>query len=121
MNKDTGHTERLNSAAEEFAKLVETVAALRAPGGCPWDREQTHESLMKYAIEETYEVIEAIESGEPAKLEDELGDMLLQVLLHAQIANESGQFDVADVCTNSRETYTQASARICRYRSFRRG
>lgn len=83
---------------DEFAALVETVAKLRSPEGCPWDREQTHESLRRYAIEETYEVVEAIESGEPDKLEDELGDMLLQVLLHAQIADENGQFDMADVC-----------------------
>lgn len=82
----------------EFAALVETVAKLRSPEGCPWDREQTHESLKRYAIEETYEVVEAIESGEPDNLEDELGDLLLQVLLHAQIAQENGQFDIADVC-----------------------
>jgi len=88
---------------DEFAQLVETVARLRAPGGCPWDREQTHDSLKRFAIEETYEVVEAIESGEPRKLEDELGDMLLQVLLHAQIAGESGQFDIADVCRVIRE------------------
>ncbi|MHB9035935.1 MAG: nucleoside triphosphate pyrophosphohydrolase [Armatimonadota bacterium] len=88
---------------DEWAMLVETVATLRGPSGCPWDRQQTHESLKKYAIEETYEVVEAIESGDPVKIEDELGDMLLQVLLHAQIASESGQFDVADVCRRIRE------------------
>lgn len=88
---------------EEFAALVETVARLRGPGGCPWDREQTHVSLKRYAIEETYEVIEAIDSGEPAKLEDELGDLLLQVLLHAQISSETDGFDIADVCAGIRE------------------
>lgn len=88
---------------EEFAQLVETVARLRAPDGCPWDREQTHDTLKRFAIEETYEVVEAIESGEPRRLEDELGDMLLQVLLHAQIAAESEQFDIADVCRVIRE------------------
>jgi len=88
---------------DEWAKLVETVAKLRGPNGCPWDRQQTHESLRKYAIEETYEVVEAIESGDPDRIEDELGDMLLQVLLHAQISSESGQFDVADVCRKIRE------------------
>lgn len=88
---------------DEFAALVETVAMLRAPGGCPWDREQTHASLKRYVIEETYEVIEAIDSGEPAKLEDELGDLLLQVLLHAQISSETNGFDIADVCTRIRE------------------
>ena len=88
---------------EEFVQLIETVAKLRGPGGCPWDREQTHESLKRYAIEETYEVVEAIESGDPKKLEDELGDLLLQVLLHAQMASEEGQFDMGDVCRVLRE------------------
>ena len=88
---------------DEFAALVETVARLRAPGGCPWDREQTHESLKRYVVEETYEVLEAIESGDPAKLEDELGDLLLQVLLHAQISSEINGFDIADVCARIRE------------------
>lgn len=88
---------------EEFGRLVETVAALRGPGGCPWDREQTHESLKRYVIEETYEVVEAIDSGRPEKLEDELGDLLLQVLLHAQVASESEHYDIADVCRVLRE------------------
>ena len=88
---------------DEFAALVETVARLRGPGGCPWDREQTHDSLRKFAIEETYEVVEAIEGGDPSKLEDELGDLLLQVLLHAEIARESSDFDIADVCARIRE------------------
>lgn len=88
---------------DEFAELVETVARLRAPDGCPWDREQTHDSLKKYAVEETYEVLEAIESGEPSRLEDELGDLLLQVLLHAEIAKEHKQFDIANVCARIRE------------------
>lgn len=90
-------------AREEFAALVDTVAKLRAPGGCPWDREQTHASLKRFAIEETYEVLDAIDSGEPAKLEDELGDLLLQVLLHAQISSETNGFDIADVCARIRE------------------
>jgi len=88
---------------EEFERLVETVAKLRAPDGCPWDREQTHDSLKRYAIEETYEVVEAIESGDPSQLEDELGDLMLQVLLHAQISSESEGFDIADVCVRLRE------------------
>ena len=88
---------------DEFTKLVDTVATLRAPGGCPWDREQTHHSLKKFAVEETYEVIEAIDSNDPAKIQDELGDLLLQVLLHAQIADENEQFDIADVCKTIRE------------------
>jgi tetrapyrrole methylase family protein/MazG family protein len=88
---------------DEFATLVETVARLRAPDGCPWDREQTHVSLKRYAVEETYEVLEAIDSGDPTKIEDELGDLLLQVLLHAEIARESNSFDIADVCARIRE------------------
>lgn len=70
---------------------------LRGPGGCPWDREQTHDSLKKYLIEETYETIEAIDAKNPAKICDELGDVLLQVVFHALIAEENGQFSMADV------------------------
>lgn len=95
-----GSTDRIK---EEFAALVETVARLRGPEGCPWDRKQTHESLKPYVVEETYEVLEAIDSGEPAKLEDELGDLLLQIVLHARIASENGEFDIADVCVRIRE------------------
>ncbi len=90
------HSEEEKSA--QFAALVETVRKLRSPEGCPWDREQTHDSLKTYVLEETYEVLEAIDSGVPHKLADELGDLLLQILLHAQIAEENQQFDIADVC-----------------------
>ena len=90
-------------ANEEFTKLVETVARLRGPGGCPWDREQNHMSLRRHAIEETYEVVEAIEEGDPEHIKDELGDLLLQVLLHAQIASEDSRFDIGDVCRTLRE------------------
>jgi len=92
-----------DKARDEFTKLVNTVAKLRGPEGCPWDREQTHNSLKRYAIEEAYEVIEAIDSSNSTKLEDELGDLLLQVLLHAQIASESDEFDIGDVCRVHRE------------------
>lgn len=88
---------------EEFKKLADVVAALRAPTGCPWDREQDHKTLKKYLIEESYEVIDAIDSGSPSKLEEELGDLLLQVLLHAQIASEQGEYDIADVCERIRK------------------
>jgi tetrapyrrole methylase family protein/MazG family protein len=88
---------------DEFGKLIDTVARLRGPGGCPWDRQQTHASLKRYAIEETYEVVEAIDGGDPGKLREELGDLMLQVLLHAQIASEAGQYDVGDVCRTLRE------------------
>jgi len=73
------------------------MARLRAPDGCPWDREQDAHSLKAYIIEEAYEVCEAIESGDPKKLCDELGDLLLQVVFQAQIANESGAFNINDV------------------------
>lgn len=91
------------NSLEEFGKLVEVISILRSPNGCPWDKEQTHESLKNHAIEETYEMIEAIESGNPKKLADELGDVLLQVLLHSQIASETGDFDISDVCKRIRE------------------
>jgi len=77
--------------------LLDIMARLRAPDGCPWDRDQDHKSLKRYLIEEAYEVLEAIDEENPAKLCDELGDLLLQVIFHAQIAKENGQFDFGDV------------------------
>jgi tetrapyrrole methylase family protein/MazG family protein len=77
--------------------IFEVVARLRAPGGCPWDREQTHESLRPYLLEETYELLEAIDSGDDAKIMEELGDLLLQVAMHAEIAAEASRFDAAQV------------------------
>lgn len=79
---------------DAFRELVQVVARLREPGGCPWDREQTHESLVPYVIEEAHEVAEAILERDPSRLLEELGDLLLQVMLHARIAEESGSFDV---------------------------
>ena len=81
----------------DFAALVGLMARLRSPNGCPWDREQTHASLRKYFIEETYEVLEAIDADDPELLCEELGDALLQVVFHAQLASETGDFDVSDV------------------------
>ncbi|MBM4126012.1 MAG: nucleoside triphosphate pyrophosphohydrolase [Nitrospira sp.] len=83
--------------SERFTKLVEIMAALRAVNGCPWDRKQTHESLKPYLLEETYEVLETIDQGDTAKLREELGDVLLQVIFHGQIAAEAGTFTVDDV------------------------
>src|SRR5438552_14077261 len=80
-----------------ITSLFEVVARLRAPDGCPWDREQTHESLRQYLLEETYEVLEAIDTGDDAKLKEELGDLLLQVAMHAEIAEQEGRFDAAGV------------------------
>ncbi|MGV1034615.1 MAG: MazG family protein [Microbacteriaceae bacterium] len=87
---------------EEFrglSGLVEIVARLRAPGGCPWDAEQTHESLVQYLVEESYELIDAIEAGERAELIEELGDVLYQVLFHSDIAAHTAgeDFDIDDV------------------------
>ena len=85
------------SAARKFAELVELIARLRAPGGCPWDREQTHQSLKPMLLEEAYEVVEAIDEGNDEEFIGELGDLLLQVVFHSQIATEEGRFDVAAV------------------------
>ena len=86
----------IQDAAGVFAGVQWIVARLRAPGGCPWDREQTHESLKRYLVEETYEVLHAIDTA-PETLHEELGDVLLQVLLHAQLAAEADDFSIADV------------------------
>jgi MazG family protein len=91
-----------NAAALDFApppiqQLRAIIAALRAPEGCPWDREQTHASLRAGLIEEAYEVVEAINTGDDANLREELGDLLLQSVFHAQIAAEEGRFDFDDV------------------------
>ncbi len=83
----------------DFQTLVDLVARLRAPGGCPWDREQTHESLKRHLLEECYEALEAIDQGESSQLAEELGDILVQVAFHADIARESGDFTLADVLT----------------------
>lgn len=84
--------------AKDIARLLEIMAALRAPvTGCPWDLQQNHASIAPYAIEEAYEVADAIERGDMADLADELGDLLLQVAFHAQMARESGAFDFGDV------------------------
>jgi len=80
-----------------FDGLEAIVHRLRAPGGCPWDRAQTHESLKRFLLEEAYETLAALDEGDPAKLREELGDLLLQILLHTEIAGESGEFRLADV------------------------
>jgi len=80
-----------------FDRLVEIMRLLRAPGGCPWDAEQSHESLKRYLIEETYEVIEAIDKNDPELLKEELGDLMLQPVFHAVIAEEKGEFTLDEV------------------------
>ena len=82
----------------ELSRAIEVVAKLRDPeGGCPWDLKQTHSSLLKYLIEESYEYIYAVELNDPKKMEEELGDVLLQVLLHAQLAQDDGKFNIENV------------------------
>jgi len=85
------------SAADQFQKLCDIVAKLRAPGGCPWDREQTNESLLPALIEEAYEVAEAARAKDDAHFREELGDLLLLVLMHSEIASETGRFNIGEV------------------------
>lgn len=87
----------MKSEHHDFESLVAIMKRLRGPGGCPWDAEQTHESLTRYLLEETYEVIEAIETKSPELLKEELGDLLLQPVFHAAIAEEAGTFSMGDV------------------------
>lgn len=89
--------ESLNSQSSAFNKLCEIVAKLRAPGGCPWDREQTHESLLPQLIEEAYEVAGAVRAKDDANFREELGDLLLLIVMHAEIAQETGRFEIDNV------------------------
>jgi XTP/dITP diphosphohydrolase len=84
-------------SGERFLDLVEVMHTLRSPGGCPWDAKQTHASLVKYLLEEAYETAEAIEQNDDAALREELGDVLLQVVFHARIAQEASGWDIDDV------------------------
>lgn len=86
-----------------FSQFVATIAALRAPDGCPWDRVQTHESIAHNMIEEAYEAVDTIETGDVAHLREELGDVLLQVVLQSQIAADAGEFTIDDVCAEVNE------------------
>lgn len=84
----------------QFATLVDIIARLRAPNGCPWDRKQTHASLRQNLLEECYEVLEALDEGDSGKLCHELGDLLMQVVFHTQIATEAGEFELGDVISS---------------------
>lgn len=90
-------TARDRAAGEWFAKLVALQARLRGPGGCPWDHEQTHKSLRRFLIEEAYEVLDAMEQGDSREFASELGDLLLQVVFHSILAEETGAFTISDV------------------------
>src|SRR5215470_13530346 len=85
------------TAGDKFQRLVDIMARLRAPGGCPWDREQTFDTIKPYTLEETYEVLEAIDNRDWDELKGELGDLLLQVLFYAEMAQEEGHFSIDDV------------------------
>ena len=89
--------ETLVDAREELQSFVNTIWRLRQPDGCPWDRKQTHASIVKNMVEEAYEAVDCIEAEDPAHLCEELGDVLMQVVLHAQIAADAGEFTIADV------------------------
>jgi len=95
------------SAADAFDELVRIMQRLRAPGGCPWDREQTHATIKPYLIEEAYEVAEAIDDNDFDELRKELGDLLLQVVFHAQMAKEAGRFEIEDVVRGINEKMTR--------------
>ena len=82
---------------DKFQRLVEIMQRLRAPGGCPWDAEQTHQSLKRYLLEETYEVLEAVDAADDPLLREELGDLILQPVFHAVVAEERGAFTMADI------------------------
>ncbi len=90
----------MTSHLEQF---IETIARLRGDNGCPWDKAQTHDSLARYLLEEAYEVLEAIHLGDAQKLKEELGDLLLQIVLNAQIASDNGEFEIQDVAQSINE------------------
>lgn len=87
--------------ADEVAELFRVMAQLRAPTGCPWDRQQTHRSLLPYLLEETYELIEAVECGEDAEIAEELGDLMVEVAMHTAIAEDRGAFGIEDVAVGA--------------------
>jgi len=89
--------------SRNFDRLVEIMERLRGEQGCPWDRKQTRDSLKPYLIEESYEVLEALEEKDPVKIKEELGDLLYQILFHAQISKEAGEFDIEDILTAGSE------------------
>ncbi|HLG18939.1 MAG TPA: nucleoside triphosphate pyrophosphohydrolase [Bdellovibrionota bacterium] len=102
------------NAGEKFNRLVEIMARLRGPDGCPWDREQTPESIRPYCIEEAYEVVEAIDEGDPKKLSEELGDLLLQVVFHARFGEEKNQFNVEGVIDSINEKLVRRHPHVFR-------
>ena len=92
---------------DNLKKLVDLMATLRGPDGCPWDRKQNTETLKPFLIEETFEVVDALEEGKPDKIKEELGDLLFQIIFHARIAEEKGQFSIWDVIATNIEKMTR--------------
>jgi tetrapyrrole methylase family protein/MazG family protein len=98
QNRERGRPDcRQGGRVNELYRLVDVMKRLRSPGGCPWDREQTHESLKPYLLEEAYEVLAAIDTKDDEELKEELGDLLLQIVFHAQLADEEHRFSIDDV------------------------
>ncbi|MDP7058218.1 MAG: nucleoside triphosphate pyrophosphohydrolase [Nitrospinaceae bacterium] len=93
----------MSDATESFRKLIEIVDTLMGENGCPWDNVQTRESLKPYLVEETYEVLEALDTNDPDQIKDELGDLLYQILFHSKISSKSNEFDIKDVLDNLKE------------------
>lgn len=110
---------RQSGGSPQLARLARLVAKLRAPGGCPWDRRQTHLSLIRYLREEARELERALRRGRAHEIEDELGDILLQVLLHAEIARERGLFDIEDVARSQYLKLRRRHPHVFGSRSFR--
>ncbi|MCX7765926.1 MAG: nucleoside triphosphate pyrophosphohydrolase [Candidatus Sumerlaeia bacterium] len=94
MTNNTGDKEQIGEA---FYRLVQILRQLLGPGGCPWDKEQTHQTLKPFLIEEAYEVNESIDAGDFTALKEELGDLMLQIIFHAELARQAGKFDIVDV------------------------
>ena len=93
----------MSDATESFRKLIEIVDTLMGENGCPWDNVQTRESLKPYLVEETYEVLEALDTNDPDQIKDELGDLLYQILFHSKISSKNNEFDIRDVLDNLKE------------------
>ena len=93
----------MDDTSNSFNKLIETLNTLMGDNGCPWDKVQTRESLKPYLVEETYEVLEALDENDPEKITDELGDLLYQILFHSKLSSLNGEFDIKDVLNNLNE------------------
>ena len=101
-----------DSSGCAYHRLVETVRILRGPGGCPWDAEQTHSSLRPNMLEECYEALEAMDHGDASALKEELGDLLIQIMFHADIADGNGEYDADDVCDATNQKLRRRHAHV---------